>query len=208
MIVTLAWACTAASSVGAEPSCRYGEVAQTSRNVGTSMPPSGPPRRLPLDGLIVPMSTRVSAPLPVKAAPAWHAAQSSATNTDLPAEAAADSVPAAGRAGAGPKAFSDATYAVSASRSVERPAFASPSGVLRVPARKRASDISPVPPASARICPSKSCTSLKLALQCRKPWAPARPRSAMVLRSPSPRLVRSHTRPSWPPSLWQLAQLM
>ena len=35
-----------------------------------------------------------------------------------------------------------------------------------------------------------------------------RPRSAIVLRRPSPWPVRSQTRPSWPPSLWQLAQLM
>ena len=32
---------TAAASVGAEPSCRYGAVAHTSRSVGTSMPVSG-----------------------------------------------------------------------------------------------------------------------------------------------------------------------
>ena len=37
---------------------------------------------------------------------------------------------------------------------------------------------------------------------------PARPRSAIVLRRPSPWPVRSQTRPSCPPSLWQLAQLM
>ena len=37
---------------------------------------------------------------------------------------------------------------------------------------------------------------------------PARPSSEIVLRRPSPRPVKSHTRPSCPPSRWQLAQLM
>ena len=32
---------------------------------------------------------------------------------------------------------------------------------------------------------------------------PARPRRLIVLRRPSPKPVRSQTRPSWPPSLWQ-----
>src|SRR6476646_714011 len=174
-----------------------------------SMPLSAPNRREPLEGLIVPTLTGVLSPLPVNAAPLWQAAQFIVVNTALPAAALADSDDALGRAGADAKAFSEATYAASASRSADRPAFDVPSGALRVPAAKSASLISPLPPASERIWPSKSCTSSKLLLQCRKPSPmPSRPRSAIVLRRPSPWAVRSQTRPSWPPSLWQLAQLM
>ena len=64
-------------------------------------------------------------------------------------------------------------------------------------------------PASARIWPSKSCTSSKLALQCSLPWpVPRRPCRLMVRRRPSPRWVKSQTMPSSPPSAWQLAQDM
>src|SRR6185369_2840805 len=167
----------AASSVGAEPSCRYGAVAQTSRSVGMSMPVNGPNSRAPLDGLIVPTLADVFSPLPVNATPLWHAAQFIDVNTVLPAVALADSADALGRAGAGANVFSDATNAASASRSLDSPVFASPSGALRVPAANAASLISPLPPASPRICPSKSCTSSKLLLQCRKPSPmPPRPR--------------------------------
>src|SRR6187455_840434 len=67
--LTPACAVTAAAIVGAEPSCRYGAVAHTSRNVGTSRPFSGPPRRLPLAGLIVPTFVRFAAALRVKDPP-------------------------------------------------------------------------------------------------------------------------------------------
>ena len=49
------------------------------------MPVSGPPRRLPLEGLSVPMLRSVAAPLSVKAVPAWHCAQPALANTVLPA---------------------------------------------------------------------------------------------------------------------------
>ena len=70
--------------------------------------------------------------------------------------------------------------------------------------------VSNQPTGSAPVaCPSKSCTSSKLADQWRRPCAvPARPRRSMVFRTPSPKPVRSQVRPSWPPSLWQAAQLM
>ena len=45
-------------SVAAEPSCRYGAVAHRPRSVGVSMPSSGPPSRLPDEGLRVPTSCR------------------------------------------------------------------------------------------------------------------------------------------------------
>jgi len=106
------------------------------------------------------------------------------------------SVPFELRKGLGLVTVSDFTYAASASRSALRPALASPSGWLRVPALKSASLIKPVPADSRRICPSKSCTSSKLPLQCRRLWPPARPRKLMVLRRPSPKPVKSQTRPS------------
>ncbi len=61
-----------------------------------SMPVSGPPRRCPLDGLIVPMSTGVLLPEPVKAVPAWQPAQSSVWNSVRPCDAADDKAPADG----------------------------------------------------------------------------------------------------------------
>ena len=73
------------------------------------MPVSDPNRREPLEGLIVPTLADVLSPLPVKAAPLWQAAQFIAVNTALPAAASADSEDALGRAGAGAKAFSEAT---------------------------------------------------------------------------------------------------
>ncbi len=84
-------------------------MAQTSRNVGTSMPVSGPPSRVPLVCLIVPMLTAVFTPLLVNAAPLWHAAQFCEVNTALPAAALADSAPALGRAGAAANVFSEPT---------------------------------------------------------------------------------------------------
>ena len=45
------------------------------------------------------------------------------------------------------------------------------------------------------------CTSSKFALQCSRPWPTPWPRSEIVLRMPSPNCAKSHTRPSWSPSL-------
>ena len=90
---------TAASSVAAEPSCRYGAVTHTSRSVGMSMPLSAPPRRWPLLGLSVPMFTAVFWPEPVNAAPAWQLAQFRLWNSVRPLLAAVLSAPLLLRAG-------------------------------------------------------------------------------------------------------------
>ena len=95
--VTPLCASTAASSVDAEPSCRYGPVFQTSRNVGMSMPVSAAPRRLPLLGFSVPtFCGPITAEL-VNAVPPWQPAQPWARNTARPAVPAVLSAPAAVR---------------------------------------------------------------------------------------------------------------
>lgn len=67
----------------------------------------------------------------------------------------------------------------------------------------------PVPPKGPRMSCSKSWISSKLADQWTLPWPrPERPRRSVVRRRPSPRPVKSQTRPSVPPSTWQVAQLM
>src|SRR6185436_11429095 len=98
----------AAAMVGAEPSCRYGAVAHASRSVGTSMPVNAPPRRLPLEGLSVPMLRRLAAALSVNAVPPWHWAQFCAMNTLRPAVAAAVKAPLL-RSGLLANALSEAT---------------------------------------------------------------------------------------------------
>ena len=67
----------------------------------------------------------------------------------------------------------------------------------------------PVPPARLRIWPSKSCTSSKLLLQCRKPCAAGTAAQARRCCA-GPRRSRSGPRRGRrrPPSLWQDAQLM
>src|SRR6185295_2336427 len=102
---------TASPRVAAEPSCRYGAVAHTSRSVGRSMPVSVAPRRLPLVDLMVPTFTSVLLPLPVNAAPAWQAPQPRLVNSVLPAAAAVDKAPVVVRNGLVENVFSDATYA-------------------------------------------------------------------------------------------------
>src|SRR4029453_8868900 len=89
---------TASASVAAEPSCRYGAVAHTSRSVGTSMPLSGPARRCPLLGLVGPVLLGLLLPLLVNAVPPWHEAQLRLVNTVRPSLASALSAPLAGRA--------------------------------------------------------------------------------------------------------------
>src|SRR3954454_8193387 len=98
----------AASSDGAEPSCRYGAVAHTSRRVGVSRPTSGPPRRCPLLGLSVPTSCKTALGLSVKPAPPWQLTQLSA-NVIAPAAAALVKLPLAARYGDLSKLLSDAT---------------------------------------------------------------------------------------------------
>src|SRR5262245_30017441 len=198
----------AAAIVGAEPSCRYGPVCQMLRSVGVSSPVNGPPRRWPLVGLSVPTSCSVFVLLSVNAAPLWHDAQFCCLNTVRPACASAVSAPPDVRYGLAANWFSEATYAANASRSALKPAFGSPSGWLRVPTLNTASDMRPVPPANERIWPSKSCTSSKFEVQCKRPCAAAGPRKLIVLRRPSPIPVISPVRPSEPPSLWHDAQLM
>jgi len=168
-----------------EPSCRYGAVFHASRNVGVSIPVSGPPRREPLVGFSVPMSCSTLVLLSVNAVPEWHAAQFSRRNTFLPAAPAVVSVPVcvAIRAPAELVQRSD-VGAASASRSALRPAFGSPSGRLRVPVVEGGIRHHPVPPSSARIWPSKSCTSSKFELQC-KPAVRRRP-SAQIDRIAEP----------------------
>src|SRR6185436_6944813 len=108
--VEMPWCALSASpSVAAEPRCRYGAVAQTSRSVGTSLPVNGPPRRSPLSSVIVPMFSGLLLALFVKAEPLWQLPQFFDWNTCLPATAAAVSVPSAFRSGLGEKAFSEAT---------------------------------------------------------------------------------------------------
>ncbi len=82
-----------------------------------SMPVSGPPRRLPLSVLIVPMSCGLLLPLVVKAEPPWQLAQFFATKSVLPAVAAEVSEPSALRSGLDANVVRDLTYAASASRS-------------------------------------------------------------------------------------------
>src|SRR5262245_17501331 len=191
----------ASASVGAEPRCKYGAVDQTSRNVGMSMADSTPFSRFPLAAAIVPIFCGLLLPLLVNAVPPWQLPQFLASNTARPACPEVVRLPSASRNGLAAKAFREPTYAANASRSALTPAFLSPKGWLREPVFNCVFVIKPVPPARLRIWPSKSCTSSKLLLQWRKPWPPPRPRRLMVLRSPSPKPVRSHTRPSWPPSL-------
>ena len=180
---------TAASSVAADPSCRYGAVSQTPRSVGGSSPVSGPPRRLPLPAG---GSCRHRAASPhrcsVKFAPPWHCAQPCAWKIASPGHAVGRQR-CRRRCDAGSARTCRATRHRPPARRARRsgPPSESPSGWLRVPWLNTASDISPVPPASARIWPSKSCTSSKFALQCRNPCAmPPLPRSDTVLRRPSP----------------------
>ena len=59
----------AAEIDAAEPSCKYGALCQTLHKVGVSRPVSGAPRRVPLDGLIVPTFWSRFVALLVKAAP-------------------------------------------------------------------------------------------------------------------------------------------
>jgi hypothetical protein len=68
--VKLLCACTAALRFAALPLCRYGALAQASRRVGTSMPPSVPPRRWPEALLMVPtLRIAPASPLMVNALP-------------------------------------------------------------------------------------------------------------------------------------------
>ena len=99
----------AASSVGAEPSCRYGAVAQTSRSVGTSIPVRVPLSLVPLLVLIVPTLAGLSAALREKAEPLWQEPQFCEMNKALPAAPSVLSVAASGRYGLGSKASSDCT---------------------------------------------------------------------------------------------------
>ena len=193
-------AMTASASVGAEPLCRYGAVAHSPRSVGVSSSVCGP-----LEGTSVPTSCSTSVSLSVKATPLWQPLQALSLNTRRPASAGALASPLASRYGLRPKLLSEAKYAASASRSALRPALGSPSGSEVVPALKSASAMRPRPP-KPRICPSKSCSSSKFAVQCSGPWPCPWPRSEMVFRSPSPNWVKSQMRPSPSPSLWHAAQ--
>jgi len=73
------------------------------------MPVSGPPSRLPLSALIVPMSSGLAFALCVKFAPPWQLVQFFAMKTERPALPDAVSVPSAFRSGLEAKAFSDLT---------------------------------------------------------------------------------------------------
>ena len=66
---TFVCARTASASVDAEPSCRYGAVAHTSRNVGASMPVIVPPSRCPVAASIVPTFIRFAAALALNFVP-------------------------------------------------------------------------------------------------------------------------------------------
>lgn len=71
-------------------------MAQTPRSVGTSMPGSGPPRRLPDEGLMVPTSfIRRALPLIVIASPAWQEPQRRRSKAALPVTPAGVSAPSA-----------------------------------------------------------------------------------------------------------------
>src|SRR4051812_2071658 len=108
-MVTLLCARTASASVAAEPSCRYGALAHTSRKGGTSMPGNGPPRRWPLLGLMVPILRGLLTSLMVNAVPPWHAAQLRLVKTLRPSLAKALSAPPLPRNGDGSNALSDPT---------------------------------------------------------------------------------------------------
>ena len=99
----------ASASVAAEPSCKYGAVAQTPRRDGTSRPVSGALRRVPLDGLSVPMLAKTLSALLVKFVPLWQAAQFCVRKICCPAVASALKPPLLVRPGLVPLVVSDFT---------------------------------------------------------------------------------------------------
>ena len=97
------------SSVAAEPSCRYGALAHSPRNVGVSMPVRAPPLAWPEPLPRVPTSCKAPNALSVNAGPEWHDAQPIESNSALPRVAAADSEPSGARWGLMPKSPSERT---------------------------------------------------------------------------------------------------
>ena len=89
----------ASSIVAADPRCRYGAVAQASRSVGMSIPVSGPPRRLPLSAVMVPMFCGLLLALLVNAVPPWQPAQFLDWKSGRPLTAAAVRLPSGLRNG-------------------------------------------------------------------------------------------------------------
>src|SRR5262245_2129110 len=99
----------ASPSVRAEPRCRYGAVAQTSRSVGMSIPVKDAPRRLPLSALMVPTFCGLLVPLFVKAVPPWQLPQFFDSKSVLPATPAVVRLPSAFRYGLGANVLNEFT---------------------------------------------------------------------------------------------------